>query len=146
MTGGYGTLQAIKVWWASQASLQALVTGGQLWHLEAPETATIEPYLTFFRVSEVPVTWTTGYAYRESTIQFSLHATTAESAESIARTISDAMSTIGGSGAGATFTIHGQDSIHVLPDSFSTALGEGLGTGGRDCWICSFVATVPWTD
>lgn len=129
-------------WWATQPTLQALVTGGLIWHLEAAENADVEPYVTFFRVSEVPVTWTTGYAFRETVVQFNVHHFQAATAESIAYTIASALASI--PGPGATLTIHGVSSISVLPDSFNTQIGEGLGTGGRDCWLCSFEVTIQW--
>lgn len=141
----YGPLQAVQVWWSGQTSLKSLVAGGKLWHLEAPEGANVEPYVTFFRVAEVPVTWTTGYAYRETTIQVNVHGATAISAETIAWNIAKTMSTLGGTG-GAQLTIRGQSAIHVLPSSFNTILGEGLGLNGRDCWICSFEVNIPWTN
>jgi hypothetical protein len=140
----YGAIQALQVWWSGQPALTALVTGGKLWHLEAGENGDVEPYLTYFKVSELVTTFTTGYAYYTTTLQINVHHWLPILAEAIAWQIAQALSSLGSAG-GAVLTIHGTSSIHVLPDSFNTQLGEGLGTQGRDCWLCSFEIEVPWT-
>lgn len=144
-TTDYGSLQALQVWWAGQTALQALVTGGKLWHLEAPEDGAIEPYITYFKVSEPVTTWTTGYRYFTTTIQINVHHWLPITAEAIAWQIAQALSSLNPDG-GAVLQIHGTNSIHALPDDFNTQIGEGLGTNGRDCWMCSFTVEVPWTN
>jgi hypothetical protein len=76
-------------------------------------------------------------------VRFAVHDVTAAGAETIAWQLAQAMSSIGGTG-GTSFAIHGESSIHVLPESFDLQLGEGLGAGGRDCIICAFAVSVPW--
>ena len=140
----YSSLRAIEVWWATRTDLQALVTGGRLWHRSAPENASVEPYLTYFRVSEDITTWTTGYGYYESVFQFNVHHSLPGLAESIAFQIADAMNTI--KSGEIPLQIRGSQAIHVLPGSFGVEEGEGLGYGGRDCWICHFDVTIPWVN
>jgi hypothetical protein len=141
----YGSLAALQTWWGTQTALQGLVMGGKLWHLEAPENAAIEPYATYFKVSEPVTTFTTGFAYYTTTFQINVHHWLPLLAEAIAWQIAKALSSLN-AGGGAVLTIHGTSSIHVLPGSFNTQIGEGLGTGGRDCWLSSFEVEVPWTN
>ena len=152
ITTNFGILQAVKAWWAGQTTLQALVSGGKIWHKSAPENASVEPYLTFFLVAEPVITYTTGYAYWESTVQFNVHHFLPDTAVLIAKQIADKMSSLkpGGISSSAPgsprLEVWGQYAIHVLPDSFGIEEGEGLGLGGRDCWICHFEVSIPWTN
>jgi hypothetical protein len=135
---------AIKAWWATRTDLQALVTLGRLNHATAPENASIEPYLTFFLVSTTNVAATTSFIYWESIVQFNIHHYLPGLAHTLAFTIASALNTL--KSGGAQLFIENTQAIHVLPDDFGLEEGEGLGLNGRDCWICHFTVTIPWTN
>jgi hypothetical protein len=148
----FNSLQAVQDFWESTTAIQSLVTGGKLWHKSAPENASIEPYATFFLVSEVPITFTTAYAYWESTFQINIHHNIPQTAIAIAKQISDALNSLKPGGVGSVtpgspqIQVFGQNALSVLPGSFGVDEGEGLGLNGRDCWICHFEVVIPWTN
>ena len=148
-TTNFNSVQAVQFWWDDATDLQSLVTGGKLWHKSAPENASVEPYATFFLVSEVPVTFTTAYTYWESTFQINIHHYVPQLAVSLAKQISDGLNSLKPAGVvpgSAQIQIFGENAIHVLPGSFGVDEGEGLGLNGRDCWICHFEVVIPWTN
>jgi hypothetical protein len=148
----FNSLQAVQDWWDGQPAVQSLVSRGQLWHKSAPENASIEPYATYFLVSEVPITFTTGYTYWESTFQINIHHNLPQTAVSIAKQISDALNSLKPGGVASVtpnspqIQIFGTNAIYALPGSFGVDEGEGLGLNGRDCWICHFEVVIPWTN
>ena len=101
------------------------------------------PYGTYFKVSDVVETFTTGYAFCKATLQFNVHAETDSQAQNIANQLAQTMRTLG-SNVGASLLIYGQLSLSVLPNSFGIQIGEGLGNGGKDCWLCFFTADVTY--
>jgi hypothetical protein len=136
-------LTALSNWWASRPDLQALFSNGKLWHSTAPENASVEPYLTYFLVSETAVTPTTAFIYWESVVQFNIHHYLPGLARTLAQQLMDALSSLKGD---AQLVIQGTPAVHVLPDDVGLVEGEGLGLNGRDCWICHFTVTIPFTN
>lgn len=137
-------ISAVQAWWLTQTGLQQLVTGGALWHLEAPEDAAVEPYATFFLVSMAPRDWTTGYAIWQAVIQINIHHSLPASAAYLAQAFADALNSIRVTELPQIF-VQGTQAMSVFPESFGIELGEGLGTQGRDCWVAHFTVSLPWT-
>lgn len=134
---GTDVLAAVQAWWQGTPAVQALTSDGRLWHAVASEPVP-EAYCTFFLVSEVPEIQTTAYREYRSTIQVNCHAPTDAQARAMGLAIREAL-------IGAPLVIGGQDVMHVLPDTPGIAVGEGLGAGGRDCWIATETFDVLWT-
>jgi hypothetical protein len=138
-------LASIQAWWITRPDLQALVSLGRISHKTAAENASVMPYMTFFLVSNVLGTPTTSYGYWEAVVQFNVHHYLPGLALTLAKKIADAMSSVK-PGGGAQLWIEGTPAIHVLPESFSVDEGEGLGLNGRDCWVCMFTVSIPFTN
>jgi hypothetical protein len=144
-TANADVITAVQAWWSTRADLQALVTGGKLWHGTVAEDASVEPYANYFLVSTTAVTPTTGYIYYESVVQFNVYHYLPGLAQILAFQLSKAMNTLS-PGGGAQLFIEGQDAVHVLPEDFGLEEGEGLGLNGRDCWMAHFTVSIPWTN
>ena len=135
-------LTGISNWWATRSDLQALFSGGKLWHKVAPENASIMPYLTYFLVSETDITPTTSFIYWESIVQFNVHHNLPGLARTLAQKLMNALSSLKGK---APIFVQGMPVRSVLPSDIGVDEGEGLGLKGRDCWIAHFLATIQWT-
>ena len=136
---GATALEALQAWWTDQAELKDLFVrpdqdqdpnAGRLWHLEAPET-TAEPYATVLLAAETERDGrTTGYAILDALVQITIHAETDEQAVAIRRAVRRAVRS-------APLAVDGNPVLYVLPGGQTTGLGEGLGLGGRDCWVAT---------
>ena len=135
-------LAAISNWWSTRKDLQAMFSGGKLWHKTAPENASIKPYLTYFLVSETDITPTTSFIYWESVVQFNVHHDLPGLARTLAQKLMNALSSLKGK---APIVVQGMPARLVLPSDVGVDEGEGLGLKGRDCWIAHFLATIQWT-
>ena len=124
-------------------TLKELTSDGNIYHLQAPEGVLL-PYITYFKVSDVVDPFTTGYGYRNTLIQFNCHAATDLQAQSMADQLADAMRTLAGN-PGAGLIVYGQTVKHVLPQSYSITMGEGLGDNGNDCYLAFFEVVVGFT-
>jgi len=128
---GGSVLEALSAWWADQTDLRALVSDGLVWHAEAPET-TAEPYATYLLAAETERDGrTTDGAILDSLVQISIHAETDAQAVAIRKAVRKAV-------LNARLSVDGEPVQHVLPGGQTTGLGEGLGLGGRDCWVATF--------
>jgi hypothetical protein len=137
---GADVLAAVQAWWQGTPAVQALTSDGALWHMIASEPVP-EAYCTVFLVAEAVEVRTTRYREYRSTVQINCHAPTDAQARSMGLQIREAL-------AGAPLAIGRplpRDAMHVLPDSPGIAIGEGLGAGGRDCWIATETFDVLWT-
>jgi hypothetical protein len=135
---GSDLLQAVAEWWSGTPAINSLASDRKLWLVSAPENVYL-PYVTYFLVSEVPETWTTGYAWKRAEIQINAHASTSREARTLGKTIRTALK-------GAPLSIDGQSVMHVLPAGTSIVIGEGLAPRGHDCWIAAETFDIPWTE
>jgi hypothetical protein len=135
---GADIMAAITAWWRAHAAVQLISSDKNLWHKTAPEGAEL-PYSTFFLVHEGPDTYTTAFAFMRSNVQVNCHASTDVEARAAANAIRVALKQ-------APLSIGGVRVLHVLPDPSGLQVGEGLGPGGKDCWIAFQAFDIAWTD
>jgi hypothetical protein len=134
---GTDVLNSVQSWWVQMPQAQALTADGLLWYLQAPE-ATPLPYATFFLVSEIDETWTTGYSVQRASVQVNFHANTASAARAVSKSFRRLIKY-------APLHINSDLVMHVLPDGQGLQIGEGLAPDGQDCWMAYSTLDIPWT-
>lgn len=134
---GTDVIGAVQAWWAGTPAVAALAADGKLWHGRKVESAAF-PSATVCLASEVSETWTTAYPRKVSVVQINFHAATDAAARAGALAIRAALQ-------GAPLVINEIPVGHVLPDGDGISEAEGLGPGGRDCWMAFETFEIAWT-
>lgn len=141
---GSDVIAAVQAWWAGTPAVSSLTPDGKLWHKVRPEGDSM-PYATVFLVSEAPEMWTTGYAWSRTSVQINCHADTDIQARTMALAVRAALGKTPAQPSGSPLVVGEQDAVHVLPDGDGIDIGDGLGPGGRDCWVAFETFDIPWT-
>lgn len=127
---------ALMAWWADQTAIKATLGSPLLWHVEAPEGVRL-PYVTYFLIAEPDLPGrTTSFYHLDALVQINAHAETDAAAADIRDAIRAAIE-------GAPLVIGGNPAWHVLPGDEFTAIGEGRGADGADCWVSGVEVSIP---